>query len=137
MSYLLEQFQEIAVYPYIPKGTHPSTEKHVMEKTITRQEEQILLAIYHLEEKAYLVNIRDKVKEMTDRTLDVGTINKPLKRLEMQGYLEASMGDPTPVRGGKRIKYYRLTGKADRALLDVKSQHDRMWLNVVLPFKCF
>lgn len=108
-----------------------------MEKTITRQEEQILLAIYHLEEKAYLVNIRDKVKEMTGRTLDVGTINKPLKRLHMQGFLEVTMGDPTPVRGGKRIKYYRLTEKADKALLEVKSQHERMWLNVILPLKCF
>jgi len=107
-----------------------------MEKTLTRQEEQILLAIYHLEEKAYLVNIRDKVKEMTGRTLDVGTVNKPLKRLHMLGYLDASMGDPTPVRGGKSIKYYRLTEKASKALAEVKAQHDRLWLNVVLPFRC-
>ena len=105
-------------------------------KTLTRQEEQILLAIYHLREKAYLVNIREKIREMTGKTLDVGTINKPLKRLQLRGYLETEMGDPTPVRGGKSIKYYSLTDIAYGALTEVKSMHDRMWLNVFLPFKC-
>jgi DNA-binding PadR family transcriptional regulator len=104
-------------------------------KTLTRQEEQILLAIYHLDEKAYLVNIREKLREMTGKTLDVGTINKPLKRLSMQGYLSAAMGDPTPVRGGKSIKYYALTEMAFDALEDVKATHDRMWQNVVFPVK--
>ncbi len=108
-----------------------------MEKILTRQEEQILIAIYHLNERAYLVNIREKIKEFTGRTLDVGTINKPLKRLESNGFLESEMGDPTPVRGGKRIKYYQLTESAVQALSNVKSSHDRMWLNVILPIKCF
>ena len=104
-------------------------------KTLTRQEEQILLAIYHLDEKAYLVNIREKLKDMTGKYLDVGTINKPLKRLSMQGYLTSVMGDPTPVRGGKRIKYYALTETAFDALEEVKTSHDRMWENVVFPVK--
>ena len=101
-------------------------------RMLTRQEEQILIAIFHLKEKAYLVNIREKLHEITGNYLDVGTINKPLKRLHTQDYLEVEYGDPTPVRGGKRIKYYRLTKLAYEALTEVKAMHDKMWHNVVL-----
>jgi len=100
-------------------------------KTLTKKEEHILLAIHHLKENAYLVNIRKQLKEMTGKELDVGTINKPLKRLNGEGYLKSHFGKPTPVRGGKAIKYYTLTEKALKALAEEKSIHDRMWKNVV------
>jgi len=104
-------------------------------KTLTRIEEQILLAIYHLNDQAYLVTIREKLKEITGKYLDVGTINKPLKRLQSEGYLETFFGDPTPVRGGKAIKYYSLTDTAYTALEKVKALHDKMWTNVSLQLK--
>jgi len=104
-------------------------------KTLTRIEEHILLSIYHLDEEAYLVNIREKLKEYTGKYLDVGTINKPLQRLERDGYLEASFGEPTPVRGGKAIKYYGLTDKAYQALNAVKKLQEMFWTNVNLPLK--
>ena len=104
-------------------------------RTLTRQEEQILLAVYHLEESAYLVNIREKLKEMTGKYLDVGTINKPLKRLEREGFLDSQLGDPTPVRGGKAIKYYTLSEKAYEALAEVKALHNKIWDNVTLPYE--
>ncbi len=104
-------------------------------KTITRQEEQLLLIIHNLKDNAYLVNIREKLKDITGKYLDVGTINKPLKRLTKEDYLEASMGDPTPVRGGRAIRYYRLTDKGYTALSDVKALHDRFWNDVILPIK--
>jgi len=66
-----------------------------MMKTLTRPEEQILLTIYHLQDKAYLVNIRDRLKEMTGKYLDVGTIYVPLKRLDHHGYLETHLGEPS------------------------------------------
>jgi len=102
-------------------------------KELTRKEEQILLAIYHLIEKAYLVNIREKLKELTGKYLDVGTINKPLKKLTQEGYLEIYFGDPTPVRGGKSIKYYGLTEKAFQALAETKSLNEKFWTNVLIP----
>ena len=102
-------------------------------KELTRKEEHILLSIYHLKEKAYLVNIREKLKEITGKYLDVGTINKPLKKLTHGGYLEISFGDPTPVRGGKSIKYYGLTAKAYQALAEVKILNEKFWTDVVIP----
>ncbi|MFC1565274.1 PadR family transcriptional regulator [candidate division KSB1 bacterium] len=104
-------------------------------KTITRQEEQLLLIIHGLKEEAYLVNIREGLKEMTGKYLDVGSINKPLKRLTKEGFLEAYMGDPTPIRGGRAIRFYKLTDKGYSALSEVKSLHDRFWDNVIIPLK--
>lgn len=103
--------------------------------TITRKEEQILLAVYSLGEKAYLVNIREYIKDMTGNYLDLGTINKPLKRLESNGYLDSEIGDSSPVRGGRAKKYYRLSKAGIRALAEVKEQHEAFWKNVNLPYK--
>lgn len=104
-------------------------------KTLTRKEEQILLAIIHLQPQAYLVNIREKLKELTGKYLDVGTINKPLKKLERQGFLNSELGNPTPVRGGKAIKYYRLTDEGFNTLAEIKTMHTKFWENIILPAK--
>lgn len=102
---------------------------------ITRKEEQILLAIVHLDNRAYLVNVREKLKEITGKYLDVGSINKTFKKLEREGHLESEMGEPTPVRGGKAIKYYTLTKKGYNALAEVATMQKRLWKNVILPAK--
>jgi PadR family transcriptional regulator PadR len=102
------------------------------EKMITRKEEQILLAIVHLDYRAYLVNVREKLKEITGKYLDVGSINKTFKKLEREGHLQSKLGEPTPVRGGKAIKYYALTKKGYTALSEVKAMQKRLWENVVL-----
>ena len=69
-----EQFKDIAI-------------RSEQMKSLTRQEEQILLVIHRLGEHAYLVNIRDELKDMTGKYFDVGTIYVPLKRLDQRGYL--------------------------------------------------
>lgn len=103
--------------------------------TLTRKEEQILLVIIHLQNQAYLVNIREKLKELTGKYLDVGTINKPLKKLEREGYLKSELGDPTPVRGGRAIKYYRLTSTGYNILAETQAVHTKFWDNIILPAK--
>lgn len=102
---------------------------------ITRKEEQILLTILHLDDRAYLVNVREKLREITGKYLDVGSINKTFKKLERDGFLVSDLGEPTPVRGGKAIKYYAFTKKGYTALVEVKAMQKRLWENVVLPAK--
>ena len=102
-------------------------------KTLTRQEEQILLVIHRLGEGAYLVNIREMLKDLTDKYYDVGTIYVPLKRLNQMGYLQTHLGEPTSQRGGKAIKYYALTPKGYDALAEVKKIQDRLWEDIVFP----
>jgi DNA-binding PadR family transcriptional regulator len=102
-------------------------------KPLTRQEEQILLVIHHLRDKAYLVNIRERLKEMTGKYYDVGTIYVPLKRLYEKGLLKTRHGEPTSVRGGKAIQYYSLSKEGYEALATLKEVQDRLWKGVVFP----
>lgn len=102
-------------------------------KALTRQEEQILLIVHRLGEEACLVNIREHLKNMTGKYLDVGTVYVPLKRLWRHGYLNSRYGEPTAVRGGKAVRYYLLTGQGYLALADVKRVQDKLWEGVELP----
>ena len=102
-------------------------------KSITRQEEQILLAIHNLGEDAYLIPIREKIKEFTGKYFSVGTIYAPLNRLDKLGYLETYFGDANAIRGGKAKKFYRITKQGYKALAEIKEQHDMMWKNLVAP----
>ncbi len=96
-------------------------------KVLTRQEEQILLAVFRLKENSYLVSIREELKKFTGNYYSVGTVYAPLKRLHKDGYLDAYLGDPSAVRGGKSIKYYSLSEKGFAALDELKKMQDFMW----------
>lgn len=100
---------------------------------LTRKEEQVLLAVYHLKENAYLITIREKVREYTGKTYSVGTIYAPLNRLHLNGYLESDVVKPTGAQGGKPIKYYRVTKQGVAALTALKRQNDTMWEGFASP----
>ncbi len=99
-----------------------------MEK-ITRREEQIMLAIGTLQEKAYLVAIRKHLSEVMRKEWSIGAIHIPLRRLERSGFIKASFGEATAVRGGRRKKIYTLTTKGIRALKENKRVTDILWAN--------
>ena len=94
---------------------------------MTRKEELVLLAICRLNQGAYLVNIREHLNAFTDKKWSVGNVYVPLDRMCKLGYLESHIGDPTTKRGGKAIKYYKLTKKGIEALAEIKKVHDAMW----------
>ncbi len=48
-------------------------------------------------------------------------------RLETKGFLSSQLGDPTPVRGGKARRHFRITEAGDEALEEVRRQWERMW----------
>jgi len=96
-------------------------------KVFTKKEEQILLAIYHLKDEAYLIPIREKIKEFTGKYFSVGTIYVPLNRLHVYGYLETQVKKPDSSTGGKPIKYYKLTKRGLAALAALEKQNKLMW----------
>jgi len=102
----------------------------VKMKYLTRQEELVLLAIYQLGEKSYLVNIMDKLIEVTQKEWSISSVYTPLNKLAKEGYLKTSIGSPTGKRGGKAIKYYHLTRKAADALNEIISMNQIMWQGV-------
>jgi len=71
-------------------------------------EQLLLLAVVHLDEDAYGTRIRETIERRTGRTVSPGAIYTALDRLERRKLVASSLGDPTPERGGKRKRYYRL-----------------------------
>lgn len=62
-------------------------------KTISRREEQIIIAIWNLKESAYLLAIKNHLSQIMQTDWSVGTIHKPLMKLEKEGLVESYMGE--------------------------------------------
>ena len=96
-------------------------------ETLSRREEQILLAVGYLGEDAYLVAIRKHLSEIIGKNWSIGAIHIPLRRLEKAGVIDSYFGDATAVRGGRRKKVYRLTPIGLAALKENKRVNDLLW----------
>ena len=96
-------------------------------KTISRREEQILIAVWHLKETAYLLAIKQHLSEIMHTDWTVGAIHKPLMKLEKQGYVESYLGETTAVRGGKRKKIYKITSLGLNLLKTAKKEYEVLW----------
>jgi PadR family transcriptional regulator PadR len=79
-------------------------------------EELCLLAIRHTQPDAYGVPIRHALDDATGREVTVGELYAALERLEQAGCVESWNADPTPERGGRQRRYYRLTEGGIEAL---------------------
>ncbi len=98
-----------------------------MGAELTRLEEQILLTVWRLGVEAYGIAVYDHINRITGKNLAVGGIYYPLERLVKQGYLRAEQGEPTPVRGGKSKRYYRLTELGVEEMLKARKVHEAFW----------
>lgn len=79
-------------------------------------EQVVMLALMRTGREAYGVPVRDEVQRCTGRDLTLGTVYKTLERLEEKGFAESWTGEPTPQRGGRRKRYYKVTGAGRAAL---------------------
>ena len=81
-------------------------------------EHLLLLALVRLGDDTYGVPIREELETRTGRVVSPGAIYTALDRLELRGLVRSQLGEPTPARGGKRKRCYRLTAKGSAALRD-------------------
>ena len=79
-------------------------------------EQVVLLAILRLGDSAYAVSIRDEIVLNTGRDVARGSIYITLDRLETKGFLKSRLGDPTPERGGRARRHFRIEAEGRRAL---------------------
>ena len=96
-----------------------------------RFEHQLLLAVLRLGDEAYGMTIRRELAAHTGREVAVGAIYTALARLEGRGFVQSKLGEPTPERGGKAKRYYRVlapgkraVAKAQAALLGLAGERD-------------
>lgn len=79
-------------------------------------EQLVLLAILRLRDNAYGLRIRTEIKDRTNRTASLGAIYTTLERLEAKGFVSSWTGDPTPERGGRAKKFFKVEAPGEIAL---------------------
>jgi DNA-binding PadR family transcriptional regulator len=94
---------------------------------LTKLEDQVLLAVMQIKDQAYGIKVYQHLEKLTDNKLAIGVVYFALDRMTKRGYLESYKGEPTPVRGGMRKKYYRITEAGIAALTESKKAYDLLW----------
>ncbi|MFC1725118.1 PadR family transcriptional regulator [candidate division KSB1 bacterium] len=94
---------------------------------LSRQEEMVLLSVYHLKSDASLVSIRRFLNKQTEKRWSMSSVYIPLDRLKKSAHLDITVGDPTPIRGGRAKKFYHLTDAGIEALEKVQKVHETLW----------
>ena len=87
-----------------------------MSDHLGRFEHFLLLAVMRLGEDAYGMTIRRELADHTGRDIAVGAIYTALARLERRGLVQSWLGEPTPERGGKAKRHYRVLATGKKAL---------------------
>jgi len=98
-------------------------------KLLSRIEEMIMLTVYVLGDDAYGMAIRKHLREVTGKRFSIGAIYVPLERLESKGFLSAEEKSPTPKRGGRSKRFFRVTTEGHSALNAIRQVHASLWEN--------
>jgi DNA-binding PadR family transcriptional regulator len=99
-------------------------------KLLSRTEEFILLAALSLKDKAYSVQIRKRLKDVTGKTWSYGALFISLEQLVKKGYLTSSLSNPLPERGGRSKRIYAVTASGYEALDTIKQMERKMWESI-------
>jgi PadR family transcriptional regulator, regulatory protein PadR len=76
----------------------------------------LLLAVLRLGDQAYGVTIRRELLSKAKKDVTIGAIYTALERMERKALIESWLGEPTPTRGGRAKRFYRLTAKGLKVL---------------------
>jgi PadR family transcriptional regulator PadR len=76
----------------------------------------VLLALARLDGSAHGMIVRREIEERIGRNVSIGAVYATLERLEAKGYVSSFTGEPTPERGGRAKRMFRLEAAGKRAL---------------------
>ena len=100
------------------------------ETPIGEFEQLVLLALVRVGDDAYGVPIHEELAVRARRTVSVAAVYKTLERLEAKGYVSTRIGEPTPERGGRRRKYFKLETPGRQALRESLATLRRMTMGI-------
>ena len=90
-------------------------------------EQIVLLAVLRLGNNAYGVTILKEIEMRTGRSVMIGAVYATLDRLENKRYLSSKVGDPTPERGGRAKRFFKVTAQGTAALERSRKILENMW----------
>jgi DNA-binding PadR family transcriptional regulator len=96
-------------------------------------EQIVLLAILRLGNSAYGVSIRKEILERTGRTTSPGALYTTLDRLEEKGFVTVRLGNPTPERGGRSKRFFRVTPQGRAVVAAAQRSYQRLLQGIALP----
>ena len=89
-------------------------------------EQIILTSLVLLGENAYGATVHEKVEELAEGSRSIGSVYTTLDRLEQKGYVKSWFGDPTPERGGRAKRFFKITAVGQRVLQQAMKVADNM-----------
>jgi DNA-binding PadR family transcriptional regulator len=87
----------------------------------------VILTLIQLGDDAYGVPISRELEKRRGRGVSVGSVYAALERLEQKGLVASSLGDPTPERGGKAKRYFKVTKEGLRQVHRTRQVLTRLW----------
>ena len=96
---------------------------------LTDFELMLLLAALRVDD-AYGVAIAREVERTTGRRVLMGAAYTALDRMEQRGLVSSTLGDPTPERGGRAKRYFRVTLQGLDAVKQTRRALETLWTGV-------
>ena len=90
----------------------------------------VLLAVVRLGDEAYGVPISKELLNLVGRDVALGSIYAALERIEHKGFVTSFLGDPTPERGGRAKRYFRVTPAGLRILRATRTALTKLWTGI-------
>ena len=106
-----------------------------MADTLGSFEQAVLLAILRLGDDAYGRAVMNEVQVRLERDVAAGAVHATLERLERKGLVASRLGPGTPIRAGRRERFYRIRPNGLRALNDARATVDTLWRGLDWPLK--
>ena len=90
----------------------------------------ILLAALRIGDTAYGVSIANEIEKTARRTVLLAAIYTALDRLEENGLVSSSYGDPTPERGGRAKRFFKVTPRGLKAVKETQRSFVALWTGI-------
>ena len=88
---------------------------------------RVLLTVLRCAEQAFAVAVHAELEHRTRRRVSLGGVYVTLERLERKGLLRSALGEPTPERGGRAKRFYRLTRAGAAAVREECRLMQQLW----------
>lgn len=99
-------------------------------KELTKIEEILLVAIWHLKDKAYGVKIRQYVSTIVGKELTYGHLYSALNQLVNKKFVMKSMGKSSAQRFGRPRIYYSVSSDGVNALKAAMEMNEKLWSGI-------
>ena len=87
----------------------------------------VLLAVMRLGDTAYGVTISHELEDTLRRNVSISSIYNALERLEAKGFVSSELGDPTPERGGRAKRFFKVTPPGAREARSTRKALTTLW----------